>query len=212
MLKELNIEQFAAKAADRTPVPGGGNVGACVAAFGAALGAMAARFTTGEKFASMADKIRPIVEEYDRLRARFLELMERDAEAYGKYAEASKLPKDTPEQKERRRKAMAEASAASLAVPVEVMAECLRGLQITRELVPVCNPRLLGDAAAAAYFMEAASRVAMLNAFENAGGIADEAGRDRARAEALERAAACAGLRDEIDRSIRGLMRIPAGS
>ncbi len=211
MLRELNVEQFAAKAADRTPVPGGGNVGACVAAFGAALGAMSARFTTGEKFASVAEKIRSIIEEYDRLRARFLDLMERDAEAYGRYAEALKLPKDTPEQKERRKKAMAAASAASLAVPREVMAECIKGLKTTRDLVHICNPRLFGDAAAAAYFMEAASRVAMLNAFENAGGTADEGEREKVRAEVLESAAACAALRDEIDSAVRSLMRIPGG-
>jgi formiminotetrahydrofolate cyclodeaminase len=183
-----------------------------VAALGAALGAMSARFTTGDKFAATADRIQPIVEEYDRLRCRFVDLMERDAEAYGRYAEACRLPKDTAEQKERRKKAMAEAAAASLAVPREAMAECLKGMKTTRELAPLCNPRLLGDVAAAAYFMNAAAKVALLNVHENAASIADASEREKVRGEAMATAAESEAIAREIDRTVRGLMHIPEGS
>jgi hypothetical protein len=81
-LIESSLSQFAAQLAERTPTPGGGSMAAYLAASGAALVAMACRFTSGDKFAAVQAAATATADALDELRPAALGLVDRDARAY----------------------------------------------------------------------------------------------------------------------------------
>ena len=86
----VNTEFVDALASDAA-VPGGGGGAAYAGALAAALGAMVGNITTGKpKFANVADDMRASVVELDAARARLLELIDEDAEAFSRLAAAWK--------------------------------------------------------------------------------------------------------------------------
>jgi len=100
------------------PTPGGGSAAALVGALGAALNSMVANFTVGrEKFAAVEAEVRGLLEQSERLRAELQRLTQADTEAYGQYAAASKLPRNSDEEKAARAAAMQQALRAAAEVP-----------------------------------------------------------------------------------------------
>lgn len=139
------------------------------AAFAAALGAMAGRYTLGRKeFDEVRVRVEKMVEELDMLRERFLDMAEADEAAYGAYDEASKLPKKTEEQRRARDAALRDAARKALEVPLEVARLACRTGDLGAEMVGICNPRLASDAAACALLASAACSTVLLSVDENA--------------------------------------------
>src|SRR5688572_4836851 len=85
--------------ASDAPTPGGGPAAAVVAATGAALISMVGRLTVGrERFADVEPRMREIVDRADDERVRFLELADRDAEAFEGFMRAFRMPRESEEQ------------------------------------------------------------------------------------------------------------------
>ena len=94
----VNTEFVDALASDAA-VPGGGGGAAYAGALAAALGAMVGNITAGKpKFADVADDMRASVVELDAARARLLELIDEDAEAFSRLAATWKLSRATGEE------------------------------------------------------------------------------------------------------------------
>lgn len=71
--------------AARKPTPGGGSAAALTGALGCALLSMVCNYTIGkEKYKSAEKKIKGILKQTERLRKRFLALVDLDAQAYSK--------------------------------------------------------------------------------------------------------------------------------
>ncbi|NIM05317.1 MAG: methenyltetrahydrofolate cyclohydrolase, partial [Armatimonadetes bacterium] len=150
--------------ASNKPAPGGGSGAALAGALGAALGSMVANFTVGkEKFAAVEERAKTALGECERLRGELTNLIQADVEAYGKYAEASRLPRDTEEQKARRRAAIQEAMKGAAAVPMEVCRKGRELLKVCQELLEIGNPNLVSDVGCAAELAFAAIGSALLN-------------------------------------------------
>jgi len=146
------------------PTPGGGSAAALVGALGAALNSMVANFTLGrEKFAAVEAEVARLLQESEALRAELQRLTQADTEAYGQYAAAQKMPRDTEEQKAARSAAMQAALKAAAAVPLAAVSACHRLLQIAAQLVDRGNPNLITDVGVAAKFALAAMECAALN-------------------------------------------------
>jgi len=146
------------------PTPGGGSAAALVGALGAALNSMVANFTLGrEKFAAVEAEVARLLQESEALRAELQRLTQADTEAYGQYAAAQKMPRDTEEQKAARSAAMQAALKAAAAVPLAVVSACHRLLQIAAQLVDRGNPNLITDVGVAAKFALAGMECAALN-------------------------------------------------
>jgi formiminotetrahydrofolate cyclodeaminase len=169
MLRELRIGEFLEALAARAPTPGGGSAGALAAAAGAALGAMAARFSDADESA------------LDALTREFAELIDRDAEAYGRFDAALKMPKGSDAEKKARSAAVREAAAGAARVPLEGVRRCARALAALRDFAPRCKPSLRSDLASGAILLRAAARVMERNVVVNLGSI-----RDAAAAEGLQ--------------------------
>ena len=91
--------EFVEVLSSKAPVPGGGGASALVAAVGTALGNMVGSLTVGKKkYADVEDEIIECKKEADEIAKEFLELMDKDAEAFEPLSRAYGLPKSTPEE------------------------------------------------------------------------------------------------------------------
>ncbi|QKV96356.1 cyclodeaminase/cyclohydrolase family protein [Streptomyces sp. NA02950] len=173
-MRDEKIGEFLTQLAARVPAPGGGAVAALHAAQAAALLGMVARYSTGEKYAEHQDIVEWVTSESDRLRDEALRLAEADAAAFTAVSEAYGLPKDTDEAKAARSAAIARALAEAGRPPAEVIEVAQVVVELAEELLPVGNPNVITDVAAASEAARAAATTARVNVEINLGGVRDE--------------------------------------
>ena len=172
-MRDQTIEDFLGELAARVPAPGGGATAALHAAQAAALLAMVARYSDGPRYD--AELMSGLVTRADKLRDEALTLAEADAAAFGAVADAYRLPKDTPEEKQARSAAIASATVEAAWPPAYVVR--LAGLLVegAEELLPTGNRNVITDVAAAAEAARAAAVTARVNIEVNLRGIKDPA-------------------------------------
>jgi formiminotetrahydrofolate cyclodeaminase len=168
--------EFLASLGSDAPTPGGGTASAAAGAMGASLLSMVLALTLSkEKFAAVADELRPIAEESERAGARLEQLMGEDAASFDAMVAARRLPKETDEEKAARSKAMQEAARHAADVPMET-ARCAATLLSRVPLVAEKgNPNAASDSGVAALLLAAAAEGALLNVGINLGSIKDPA-------------------------------------
>ncbi len=199
MLVEATLTDFAAASASREPTPGGGSVAAYVGALGAALGAMAARFTEGRKgFEHHADALASEINRLDALREELLELVDLDAAAYAGVGAAYGLPKSTADEQATRREAIQAALRASMQAPLRTCRVAVEGLTVLDALAGHCNPNLFSDVVVGAHDLGASYRSAWVNVLINLASLEDTELVETVRAEG----ATLVGLVDAIEARI----------
>lgn len=177
---------FVRTVAAETSVPGGGSVSAVAAAFAAALGAMACRFTIGrEKFRESEAQAAAAVEFLDAEAPAFLALADEDAAAYGLVSAAMKLPKESAEEKAARAEAIQAALVKAARPPLEVARRALDVADRLARLRAATNPNLVSDLGVGLYLASAAARGALLNVFVNVQSLKHEATRAPLESDAL---------------------------
>ena len=188
MIDDLSVREFSARLASREPTPGGGSAAALAGALGAGLVSMVCNFTVGrEKYADVEEEMQGVLTRSEELRGELERAVEDDAAAYGGYAEAQKMPRESDEERDARAAAMAAAMRASTVVPLEVAERCSELLRLAVRAAELGNRFLISDAAVGAELAAAARASAELNVRLNLGGVDDEefVSGVRARLEAL---------------------------
>ena len=173
-IRDQTIGEFLDQLAERVPAPGGGAAAALLAAQGAALLGMVARYTTGEKYAEHQVTIGRIISEVDELRAIALRLAEADADAFMAVMDAYQLPKSTEEEQAARAAAIAQALANAAWPPAQVISLAGMVVDLAEALVVIGNRNVISDVAAAAECARAAASTARVNVEINLASIADE--------------------------------------
>ncbi|WP_035847242.1 cyclodeaminase/cyclohydrolase family protein [Kitasatospora azatica] len=173
-MRDETISEFLDRLADRVPAPGGGASAALHAAQAAALLGMVARYSTGEKYAAHQAVVDRIIRESDLLRGRALTLAEQDAAAFTAVTEAYRLPKEDEPARAARSAAIAQALAGAARPPAEVITAALDAVELAETLLPIGNPNVITDVAAAAEAARAAATTARVNVEVNLSGIKDE--------------------------------------
>lgn len=177
--RDETIGSFLEQLAARTAAPAGGAAAALTAAQAAALLAMVARYTTGPRYEAASQTAERVILEADQLRAEFTDLIAADAAAFGSVAAAYRLPKETADQQAMRSGAIAAALVTASEPPAAVIAAAARLLDLAEALAPVGNRTVLGDLAAAAEAIRAATATSRILVEANLAGITDTAARER---------------------------------
>ncbi|MFL1378794.1 MULTISPECIES: cyclodeaminase/cyclohydrolase family protein [unclassified Nocardiopsis] len=185
-MRDEPIGAYLHRLAAREPAPGGGAAAALHAAQGAALVAMVARYTSGPKYAQHAEQIERITGRADALAERALGLAAEDETAFGDVAAAYKLPRDTEADKAARSAAIAEATVGATVPPAEVIAVSGEIVALAEALLPIGNPNVVTDIAAAAEAARAAATTSRVNIEINLAGVEDPDRRADLRAVAAE--------------------------
>jgi formiminotetrahydrofolate cyclodeaminase len=170
-LPRQTMGEFLGELAARLSAPGAGAAAAIEAALAASLVAMVGRFTTQEEHAEL---VGGIVAAADTGRDAALEAAAADEKAFSAVAEAMKLPRDTDEQKETRRRAMAEAQLDAARPPRAILRIAADLVALAERILPVANRNLVSDVAAATAAARAAATTALLAVETNLAGMDDD--------------------------------------
>ena len=175
-LADMQVTEFVNLMASDAPAPGGGSAAALEGALGAALTAMVCALTVGKKkYADVQELAVESQKKAEELKARFVDVMDRDTEAFNAVSAVFAMPKDTDEQKAARKAAMQEALKGCTKTPFEMMQLACETLELTRSLVGRLNASAASDLGCSALSLRAAIQGAWLNVLINISGINDEA-------------------------------------
>jgi glutamate formiminotransferase / formiminotetrahydrofolate cyclodeaminase len=171
-----SITEFVNITASESPAPGGGSVSACIGALGVALGTMVANLSSHKKgwderweeFSDYADQGKQLQEE-------LLKLVDEDTEAFNRIMAAFAMSKNTPSEKEERKKEITLATINAIEVPFKTMKTAYEGLSLLRAMVRDGNPNSVSDAGVGVLAVRACVLGAWLNVKINASAIEDRA-------------------------------------
>jgi formiminotetrahydrofolate cyclodeaminase len=124
---------------------GGGSASALSGASACGLIGMVCKLSTKKDFGIAPEKQLEYAKELEELRDKLLSGVVDDANAYGVIRDAYKLPKQTEEEKEARRQAIANAGVVGATAPMENAKLCRRVYDIGIELEGKSNPNCLSD-------------------------------------------------------------------
>ncbi|HKL04051.1 MAG TPA: cyclodeaminase/cyclohydrolase family protein, partial [Cryomorphaceae bacterium] len=163
-LVELDLESFSAETASESPAPGGGSVSAYCAALGVSLATMVANLSSHKRgWDDKWEYFSDWAEKGEALRRQLVEAVDEDTLSFKKIMEAYGMPKNKPEEKEARKKAIADATKYAAEVPMKVATLAAESFDIIETMVKEGNPNSITDAAVGAL----CARTAILGAVMN---------------------------------------------
>jgi glutamate formiminotransferase/formiminotetrahydrofolate cyclodeaminase len=165
---KMGAEAFLDALAAGTAAPGGGSAAAYSGAAGAALVAMVARLTIGKKkYAAVETEMQQILEQAERLRLDLTENVKRDSAAFEAVMASFKLPKETPEEQEKRAQAIEEATLIATQEPLNTARLAVQVMELGQQVVQIGNLNAITDAGTAIALARAALAGAGLNVRTN---------------------------------------------
>lgn len=175
MYIDKSIQYYLDELASKNPTPGGGGVAALAGALACGLLSMTANFTLGkEEYKKNEAEVREILSDTENLRKKMGQLIDEDSLSYQKVAVACKLPKVSPQEKEKRSAAVQLALKEATSVPLNICKNSFIGLNLASDLIEKANINLLDDLSAAIILLESSFQAALLNVSSNVSRIKDE--------------------------------------
>ncbi len=179
MLDQKTVREFINELGSNSPAPGGGSVAALGASLASALGAMVFNLTVGKKAYneySQEDKVLvdKSLEQCLLLEEKFLDLMNKDTEAFLVLMSAFKLPKETEEEKKVRSLKIKEGNQVALEIPLSVAEEAYKIYEYVKIAARLGNKNAISDAGVSALMLQASIESAILNVKINLSSIKDE--------------------------------------
>ena len=171
-LADLKVTEFVDLLASDAPAPGGGSAAALEGAIGAALTAMVCGLTKGKKkFAEFNDLAVEAEVKALALKDRFVDVMDRDTEAFNVVSAAFGMPKETDEEKAARSAAIQKGLEGCTATPFEMMEIAVETLELTDSILGKSNDSAASDLGVSALSLRAAVQGAWLNVLINIGSL-----------------------------------------
>lgn len=179
MLQNLALKDFIDELGSKSPAPGGGSIAALSASLASALASMVFNLTIGKKEymeydESLKGKVDDSFNEVNLYKVEFLELMERDTNAFLSLMEAFKMPKTTEDEIRSRKEKIAEGNREALEIPLQVAEKAYKLYGHIYTAVQYGNKNAVSDAGVAASLVETAIEGAILNVKINIMGLKDE--------------------------------------
>jgi formiminotetrahydrofolate cyclodeaminase len=159
MFLDKPLQNYLDELASSKPTPGGGSTAALSGAMGAALACMVSQLTLGKaKYADVQPEIETLLQQAERLRTRFQQLIQADIEAYGHLSACFKMPRATDEEKAARAQAIQERSKEAALVPLEMAERAVELVQCCKHIAKIGTVGVLSDIAAGAGLAASAAR------------------------------------------------------
>jgi glutamate formiminotransferase / formiminotetrahydrofolate cyclodeaminase len=167
-----------------TAAPGGGSVAALAGALAASLGQMVSGLSLGKKsLAAHAEALAQAVTQFEIASRWLAQAMDRDAAAFEAVIRAHRLPKQTPEDLRRRERAVQQAMAEAVEVPLEIARYAATVCEQLGQLESMSSPSMWSDVRVGRLMAATAVRGALENVATNLESISDIAFVTKAREE-----------------------------
>jgi formiminotetrahydrofolate cyclodeaminase len=179
MLRDLTIQDFTTELASKSPAPGGGSVAALSGSLASALACMVFNLTVGRKDYNeypehTRDSIDSGLSHAGTLKDEFLDLMEKDVEAFMELMDAFKLPKAEEAEARYRSGKIQEGYRKAIEIPLEVAESALGIFEHIETAARWGNKNAASDAGVAALMAQSAIEGAILNVRINLSSVKDE--------------------------------------
>ena len=169
-------QDFINELASKAPTPGGGGASAYCGALATALASMVGNLTVGKTtYAAVEDEVKEALIQLEEQRNKFVELIDKDAQAFEPLSRAYRLPRATSEELAYKNKVMQQALVGATEVPLEIMDICAQVITTSKFLAHNGSRLALSDVGVAVLFAKAALKGASLNVYANASSMANEA-------------------------------------
>ena len=170
------IGKFLDELASAAPTPGGGGAAAIAGAMGAALVSMVCNLTIGKKkYVEVEAELKDVLARSEALRGELTGMIQDDVEAFDAVMGAYGLPKETDEDKAKRKDAIQAALKTATDVPLACCRACRKVIDLAEITADKGNLNVISDAGVAVLSAFAGLRSAALNVYVNAKGIEDRA-------------------------------------
>ncbi|HEX5591312.1 MAG TPA: cyclodeaminase/cyclohydrolase family protein [Candidatus Limnocylindrales bacterium] len=174
--RDLTLDAFVGRLASADPTPGGGSASAVAASLGASLVAMVAALSEGRPKYAIHERTHARAKVAGaELADRLLRLADEDAEAYGAFSAALKLPRETEGEQTARTAAMRAAARIAAEAPLRCVEACAEVVAEAERLAGRSNVNASSDLHVAALLAEAGARGAAANVRVNLPSVGDAA-------------------------------------
>lgn len=174
-LVSMSLRQFIYSLGSRSSAPGGGSASAAIAAMGVALATMVGWLTYGnKKFEALDSQMRTLIPPLRQAMLDFIPMIDADTNAFSGFMEAKKLSKTTPEEEEKREKALQDGLRSAVEVPLNVIKTATKVWNPMVELAKIGNINSKSDLQVGARSLETAVWGAFHNVKINLDDISDE--------------------------------------
>ena len=173
-LVDLSLSCFLAELASNSPAPGGGSAAAVSGAIAAALSSMVCNLTVGkEKYRHVEKQIKEVLAECEKTLEDLKKLVDEDTVAFNEVIKAFRMPRDTMEEKQKRKEAVQKAYKKAAEVPLKTAETCGKILSLAEVLAEKGNQNSVTDAGVSALMANTSVKSAALNVKINLGSIDD---------------------------------------
>jgi glutamate formiminotransferase/formiminotetrahydrofolate cyclodeaminase len=173
-LNNLSLRNFANATASESAAPGGGSISAYVGALGSSLFTMVANLSANKRgWEDKIDYFSEIAKQGQNLKDELLMLVDKDTKAFDKVMQAFAMPKETDEDKKKRKSSIDEANTNAARIPLQVMETANMAFPLIREMVEKGNANSITDATVGALCTRTAIEGAYLNIRVNVSGLPD---------------------------------------
>ncbi len=174
-LVDLGVTEFVDELASDSPAPGGGSVSALGSAMAAGLTNMVGVLTFHKKgYKEHWAEIEELSNAAQALKDTFLYLVDEDTASFNQVMAAMRLPKKSDEQKVIRDQAIQKSTIYSAKIPLRVMQESFKIMQLAARMSEIGNQNSLSDAGVAILQAGAGLEGAAMNVLINIPGIDDK--------------------------------------
>ena len=187
-IADMKVTELINAVGSDAPAPGGGAVAGLAGGIGVALTMMVNGLTLSKKgFEDDRERILDAIAKGNELKARLLDVMDRDTDAFNVVSAAFGMPKATDEEKAARSAAIQEGLKGCTKTPMEMMELIDETLTLAQSLLGRFNDTSASDLGVAFLSLKAGIQGAWLNVLINVGSLKDQefAAEYRAKGEAL---------------------------
>ena len=175
-LVEMKTCELVHEVSRDTPAPGGGSIAALAGSLGAALASMVSTLTVGKKgYEKVEADLLAVAEKAQEIKDKLLKAVDDDTNAFNAYMEATRLPKNTAEEKQRREAAIQEGLKQAVQVPLNTARLSSEALRLCAEAVEKGNVNSVTDAGVGAQIAYTGVLGGVFNVLINLGQITDDA-------------------------------------
>ncbi len=157
-----------------TPAPGGGSIAALSGSLGAALASMVSNLTIGKKgYEAVQDDLLALAEKAQVIKDQLLVAVDADTDAFNDYMTATRLPKSTAAEKEKRSAAIQAGLKTAVNVPLTTAQLSFQAMEVCAEAAEKGNVNSVTDAGVGAQTAYGGVVGAVLNVLINLPQITD---------------------------------------
>ncbi len=174
-LVAMKVNEFTDELSSDSPAPGGGSTAALCGSLSGALSSMVANLTSvRDDYKEVKTEMLKLGQKAQQLKDDLLKSVDKDTEAFNKIIDCFRMPRKTPELKEKRLAAIQEATKQATLVPLSVLEMCSEAVKAAREVAAKGFKSSLSDAGVAGATAQAGAQGAFLNIMINLKEITDE--------------------------------------